>query len=206
MNQESIIDPNETTESILRDCGLERSKEGLWTVSREMRMALALKGVSLGADLEQVVERMTWKDFEGFVASILSEHDYKCIESFRRVGDSNTKGMEIDVIGIRGETIIAVDTKMWGIRSGKKSALQSAAERQLERTHNLSCQLDSLSKKMGLIASGTYGLKPILVTWLVEDIEFHEGVPIIPVFKLNSFILDLPIYYDQTITIEGTIR
>ena len=111
--------------------------------------------------------------------------------------------MEIDVIGVKGATIIAVDAKMWGTRSGKASALRTAAEKQKTRTQELSEELDRLAEKMGSLAMTEYQLFPVIVTWLVEDVELHEGVPVVPIFKLNSFILDLYQYEDLIVSYSG---
>jgi hypothetical protein len=149
---------------------------------------------------------MTWKDFEGFVAGILAENTYKCVESFRRVGNSEIHGMEIDVVGVRGRTIIAVDAKMWGVRGGKASALKTAAEKQKTRTFELSQELQRLFKKIPSLAEDTYTIFPVIVTWLVEEVEFHEGVPVVPIFKLNSFIQELEHHEDLVVSYKGQME
>jgi hypothetical protein len=164
------------------------------------RISLAKKAVEHGAPLGSIVEYMTWKDFEGFVASILSAHQYQCVESFRRRGTSAMHGMEIDVIGVKGNTLVAIDAKLWGIRRSKASALKLAAEKQKIRTNELSNELHKLARKMGGLQKKEYQLFPVIVTWLVEDVELHEGVPVVPIFKLNSFILDLYKYEDLIAT------
>lgn len=172
-------------------------------IDRTQRIDLAKWAVELGASISEIVELLTWKDFEGFVASILMANNYQCVESFRRRGNSLMHGMEIDVIGVRGATIIAIDAKMWGIRSGKASALKNAAEKQKTRTQELSDELDKLAKKMGKLSARDYQLLPVLVTWLVEEVELHEGVPVVPIFKLNSFILDFDQYEDLIVSYSG---
>jgi hypothetical protein len=167
---------------ILKSMGAHELKSGTWEIERSLRIDLALRAVSFGAEIERVVNLLTWKDFEGFVANILAENDYICVESFRKRGISETKGMEIDVIGVRGNSIVSIDAKMWGIRTGKSSALRTAA------------------KKMSGLARGQYILKPVLVTWMVEEVVFHDGVPIVPVFLLNSFLQDFAIYEDMIAT------
>ncbi len=177
--------------------GAQKQESGFWEINRSMRINVALRAVSRGAEIEDVVNFLTWKDFECFVANILIENDYKCVESFRKRGTPEARGLEIDVIGIKGNSIVAVDTKMWGVRTGKSSALKPAAEKQKERTKRLCIIMPRLSERMGTIPNGTYSLKPILVTWMVEEVVFHGGVPIVPVFKLNSFLQDIAIYEDM---------
>ena len=174
-------------------------------VGRSQRIELAMLAVTQGAKVAEIVELLTWKDFEGFVAGILSENSYSCVESFRRRGNSEMHGMEIDVVGVRGRTIIAIDAKMWGVRSGKESALKTAAEKQKTRTLELSSELDRLSKKLTSLTSGSFTIFPVLVTWLVEDVELHEGVPVVPIFKLNSFIHELDNYEDLVVNYTGQL-
>ncbi|MFW9770230.1 MAG: hypothetical protein ACFFF9_06045 [Candidatus Thorarchaeota archaeon] len=174
-----------------------------FSIDRNKRIDLAMTAVTGGAKVSEIIELLTWKDFEGFVAGILSENSYKCVESFRRRGNSEIQGMEIDVVGIRGRTIIAVDAKMWGVRGGKASALKIAAEKQKTRTSELSNELDRLSKKLPTLTQGPYTIFPVIVTWLVEEVEFHEGVPVVPVFKLNSFIHELEQFEDLVVSFVG---
>jgi len=175
------------------------------TVDREKRIDLAMQVVELGAEIVEVVKLMTWKDFEGLIAGILSENNFRCTESFRRRGSSDVKGMEIDVIGVRGPMALSVDAKMWSVRGGKASALRTAAEKQKERTIRLTTQLSRLSEKIPSMVKGQYTIIPIMVTWLVEEVELHEGVPVVPVFKLNSFIQDFELYEDLVVSYTGQL-
>ncbi len=176
---------------LLQKLGVSNLDDGQWIVKREERIDLATVAVSHGVDMERVVKVMSWKDFEGFVGRVLDENGYKYTESFRKRGTGETEGMEIDVVGVKGKRILSLDAKMWGDRSGKTSALVAAAEKQATRTSRLGNELERLQKKIGVLRPGEYNLLPAIVTWLVEDIQFHEGVPIVPIFKLNAFLLEL---------------
>jgi len=156
------------------------NQDGTMAVDREKRIDLAMLITEHGAEIAEVVKLMTWKDFEGLIASILGENSFACTESFRRRGTSEVKGMEIDVIGIRGHMALSVDAKMWSVRGGKASALRTAAEKQKERTFRLTSQLPQLSKKIPSMMKGLYNIIPVMVTWLVEEVEIHEGVPVVP--------------------------
>ena len=199
-----VSDISTLENELLEQLGLPNSTP--FSIDRKQRIDLALIAVTHGASVAEIVDHLTWKDFEGLVAGILAENSYKCVESFRRRGNSLIRGMEVDVVGVRGRTIIAVDAKMWGIRSGKASALKSAAEKQKKRTEELTSELERLSKKLNTLTEGHYTIYPVIVTWLVEEVELHEGVPVVPVFKLNSFILDLDQYEDMVISYTGQMR
>jgi hypothetical protein len=190
---------------ICYDLNLSIENDKTIKVNREQRIDLAMRVIEHGAELVTVVELMTWKDFEGLVASILGENNFRCIESFRRKGNKVVRGMEIDVIGVRGYTILSIDAKMWGVRSGKTSALKTASEKQKERTVRLTTQLGKLSERISTLRAGEYRFFPVVVTWLVEEVEINEGVPVVPVFKLNSFIQDFDKYEDLLVSYTGQL-
>ncbi|MHA1652685.1 MAG: restriction endonuclease [Candidatus Thorarchaeota archaeon] len=204
-NGTTISNPDEMTLEVLRQFDVAQNLADEWVLSRDARIRLAISAASRGVDIERIVNTLTWKDFEGLVAAILEKNGFSCIESLRRRGDSHDEGMEIDVIGVRDRRVIAVDAKMWASRTGKASALRQAAERQAERTRQLALDLNILRKKMPTLAPGPYDLYPVLVTWLVEDVVFHLGVPVVPVFKLNSFIVELPVYEEQVVSYRGEL-
>ena len=197
-----VSDSSSLNIEILEQLGLPDSTP----FSIERRIALALSAVTHGVSFAEIVDLLTWKDFEGFVAEILSENSFRCVESFRRRGNSMIRGMEIDVVGVKGHTIIAIDAKMWGVRNGKGSALKTAAQKQKKRTQDLTWDLDRLSKKLSSLNRGIYTIFPVIVTWLVEEVELHEGVPVVPVFKLNSFILDMDQYEDIVVSYSGQLE
>ncbi|MCK4566483.1 MAG: hypothetical protein KAU48_04155, partial [Candidatus Thorarchaeota archaeon] len=66
-------------------------------------------------------------------------------------------------------------------------------------------QLAQLSKKIPSMMKGPYTIIPVMVTWLVEEVELHEGVPVVPVFKLNSFIQDFEMYEDLVVSYTGQL-
>jgi len=204
-NGTTITSPDEMTLEVLRQFDVAQNLNDEWVLSRDARIRLAISVASRGVDIERIVNTLSWKDFEGLVAAILEENGFSCVESLRRRGNSHDEGMEIDVIGVRDRRVIAVDAKMWASRTGKASALRQAAERQAERTRQLSLNLNILRKKMPTLTPGPYDLYPVLVTWLVEDVVFHRGVPIVPIFKLNSFVVELPVYEEQVISYQGKL-
>ncbi|MDF1538393.1 MAG: hypothetical protein P1Q69_05780 [Candidatus Thorarchaeota archaeon] len=202
---EEFYNSSEKMQNLLKEVGAIALADNHWKISREIRSAIALKAITHGAQPEVVVENMTWKDFEGLIAQILSENNYAYTESFRRRGTATIQGMEIDVIGVKGNSIIVVDAKMWGIRSGKASALMGAVTKQITRTERLAQQLDRLSKKISGMKPGSYSLTPVMVTWLVEEVELYEGVPVVPIFKLNSFLNEIDRFQDFMVNYKGVL-
>ncbi|MHA1770307.1 MAG: hypothetical protein ACTSYL_02130 [Candidatus Thorarchaeota archaeon] len=199
-----ITNPPQELTSVLDNLGIPESSPGIYQVPRETRIEIALVLARQRVELEEIVKVLTWKDFESFVATILVENGFRCVESLRRRGNSTVHGMEIDVVGVQGRRIISVDAKMWDIRGGKNAALRRAAEEQKRRTRELASHLALLQKKISLTPD-TYTLYPVIVTWLIEEVTFHDGVPVVPVFQLNSFIIDLPIHEDMVVSFSGIV-
>ncbi|HIK01758.1 TPA: restriction endonuclease [archaeon] len=131
-----------------------------------------------GADLEAILEKYDWRDFESLVASIFAERNYKVKTDHRFKHDGRH---QIDVVAQGFREIFCVDCKKWSDRKGKISALKKAILDQKLRTQALK---DSAHNK-----SDVY---PLIVTLLQEDIETHENIPVVPVWKLNSFLEDFP--------------
>ena len=203
MSSETLTKPDDEVAGALTKLGFQ-GPSGVWILDRDSRVRLAFLAVEMGEEIESVAMALTWKDFEHLVAGILEENGYRCVESFRRRGTSSLRGMEIDVIGRAGRRIVCVDAKMWNIRGGKASALETAAARQRERTQRLVELLPSLSPRLGL-SPGRYHLVPAVVTWLVEELEIFDGVPVVPVFKLNTFLLDLDAEEDAFVSFVGDL-
>ncbi len=203
MSSETLSQPDDEVAGALTELGLQ-DQSGVWTLDRDSRVRLAFVAVERGVEIESVAMALTWKDFERLVAGILEENGYACVESFRRRGTSSLKGMEIDVIGHAGRRIVCVDAKMWNVRGGKASALGTAALRQKERTQRLVELLPSLSARLRL-SHGKYHLVPAVVTWLVEDLEIFDGVPVVPVFKLNTFLIELDAEEDAFVSFVGDL-
>ncbi|TXT57497.1 MAG: hypothetical protein BAJATHORv1_10199 [Candidatus Thorarchaeota archaeon] len=205
-NDTQFDDPPKYIIEICNEIGLRGLTDNSIELSREQRMDVARYTVAQGVQIETVVEGLTWKDFEGFIASILVENTYKCTESLRRIGNETAKGMEIDVVGVKGRTILSIDAKMWGMRTGKASALRKAAEKQLERSCELASQLSLIHNRIQTLPRGQYTIFPVLTTWLVEDIMIHQGVPIVPIFQINSFILNFENYQHLIQSFQGELK
>ncbi len=158
-----------------------------------------------GAKLEEVIEELSWKDFEEICAEILEVHGYCPVLRGFRFKHSGRR-FEIDVVAVREWLIVCVDCKHWGIRPGRTSALKRAAEKHYERVKAFASCLSS-SPPAGLkIASEEAILVPVVVTLFDVPVTLSpRGVAIVPVFKFNSFAEELIGFYDQIAHITAAI-
>ena len=128
-----------------------------------------------GRDLEVLLQRYRWQSFEEFVGYILEQHGY---EVNFHVRFASARRYEIDVLARKGKVSLAIECKRWKGRSSAPGKLKEAAKLHEERTRAL-----SRATKENLI--------PVIVTLLDMDVRKLGEVFVVPIFKLNSFLLEI---------------
>ncbi|MCS7385492.1 MAG: restriction endonuclease [archaeon GB-1867-005] len=161
------------------------------------RLKLAFYAIKLGADVQSVALTLNWREFEDICARAFQIHGYDVYRNFRFAVWRHR--YEIDVIGIREPLIICVDCKRWS--AGRFSAVRKSALRHFERLEALSICRSALTRL------GIYGWPRAIfiaaILSIYEDkIKIYEGIPIVPVFKFNSFLNELPIGLSELRKIE----
>ncbi len=133
--------------------------------------------LSKGELIEDIIRDINWHEFENFAATIFKEHDYDVFQNFR----FKTKNRyEIDLLVVKSNLVIAVDCKQWGRGRYKKSAIKDSVTKQIKRTKELE----------KILVGENLKIKPLIITLFEEDIVKHENVWIVPVWKLNEFLLE----------------
>ncbi|MBL7169544.1 MAG: NERD domain-containing protein [Candidatus Aenigmarchaeota archaeon] len=140
-----------------------------------------------GKQIEEIVENIEWQEFEKLVSEILEKHEFKSWNNFRF---KTTRRYEIDIIATKNTETFLIDCKQWSTGRYKSSALKQATKHQEER-------LEEFQKfiKNNPIAKTKFRIKdnqeliPIIVTWYDEKLTKHGQAPIIPIWKLNEFLL-----------------
>jgi protease II len=124
-------------------------------------------------DLQKVSKEVIWQNFERLTAFIFEENNFQVETS--KVKTSNKKRRQYDVIAkIKGKTFL-VECKKWAGNRYRLSALRSAVRNHKERSEFYR----KLTNENAI---------PIIVTLIEEELLLCEGVPIVPIYKLNSFI------------------
>jgi Holliday junction resolvase-like predicted endonuclease len=163
-----------------------------WLFSGTSKVQVAMQAIQLGQPERHILESLTWQEFEEFVSTIFSRHNYTVHHRYRF---TTSRRYEIDVIAIRKPVLLCVDCKHYGIRRGKSSTLRKASEAQLERANALANHFAANQVKLNCLGWSKVMLLPMLVTMLHEELFFHEKIPIVPAIKLNAFILN----YDKAL-------
>jgi Nuclease-related domain len=138
------------------------------------KLSIALIAINKGINVVDISSKLNWHDFELFSSELLKYHGYTVYTNFRL---KNPK-REIDIIGIKSQKAILIDCK----HCKKKSitGLKQIVEKQKNRS-KLFIQKSNLKVQ---------NVFPIVLTFLPNGNSFINGVPIISINKLNSFLLD----------------
>lgn len=127
-------------------------------------------------DLQKASGEAIWQNFERLVAFIFEVNDFQVV--INKIKTFERKRRQYDVIARKNDRIFLVECKKWAGNRPRLSALKKAIVQHKERTEfyeNLTGEATT----------------PILVTLVEEDIIFYEELPIVPIFKLNSFINEI---------------
>jgi hypothetical protein len=127
-------------------------------------------------DLEIVSEAVIWQNFERLAAFIFEKNDFRV--TINTVKTRNKKRRQYDVISWKSNQTFLVECKKWAGSRYRLSALKKAIEQHKERT----MFYENITNEDAI---------PLVVTLVEEEIHMYEGVPIVPVLKLNSFINEL---------------
>ena len=127
-------------------------------------------------DLETVSAESAWQNFERLAAFIFEQNDFRVrVNTIKTLGK---KRRQYDVIAWKNSQTFLVECKKWAGNRYRLSALIKAIEQHKERT---AFYVD-ITKEDAI---------PVIVTLIEEEIRVYEGVPVVPVSKLNGFINEL---------------
>jgi len=138
------------------------------------KLSIALIAINKGINVVDISSKLNWHDFELFSSELLKYHGYTVYTNFRL---KNPK-REIDIIGIKSQKAILIDCKHWKKKS--ITGLKQIVEKQKNRS-KLFIQKSNLKVQ---------NVFPIVLTFLPNGNSIINGVPIISINKLNSFLLD----------------
>jgi Holliday junction resolvase-like predicted endonuclease len=153
-----------------------------------MELEQIRKKLLAGKIIEEIAENIDWKEFEELVKKIFEENDFKVKRNFRFKTDSR---YEIDVLAIGSNKILCVDCKQWSLGRNKKSGLKSAVKKQEKRKIELRNFLGKniIAKKMLKIETKKQEFHSLIVTLFQEDLIKENETFIVPLWKLNSFLV-----------------
>jgi Holliday junction resolvase-like predicted endonuclease len=151
--------------------------------------------IKKGRELEEILKNFDWKFFENFVREIFEVNNFSVIQNF--VFKTNRR-YEIDLVASRGDFLLCVDCKSWASKGSKKSKLKEAAKKQEKRVDELKkfVKKNLVIREKLKIKEGSK-FKSIIVTLLEEDLINESKSLIVPIFKLNNFLVELEKNFEE---------
>jgi len=156
----------------------------------ENRLKLAVKVVSLGADVEAVSGFLAWQEFESIAATALKNNGYAVWQNLRF--KHAARKWEIDVVGCRKPLVICLDCKDWH-HGLSPSAIRRIVEARVERARALADALSNVSIGIECAKWSQAKFVPAILALLPTRFKFCDGVPIVPVLQLQDFLNQLPL-------------
>jgi restriction endonuclease len=154
---------------------------GIGTVGKNMitftgtdRLYTAMLALQLGCDIELASRHLFWKDFEKLASEVLTSLGYQTRTNVRLTKPR----MEIDVVGTSAGFAIAVDCKHWN--RSNRSSVAAFSEKQAARAERLLKHDARISQVV-----------PVIMTLQAETVRFVGGIPIVPVHKFKSFVIEV---------------
>jgi hypothetical protein len=150
------------------------SQDNAVTFSEADKMNTALLALRLGSDIAQIGKVLNWKDFESFTSRIMKDLGYH-IETNVIITKPR---FQIDLVGINSKLAVIVDCKHW--KYSNQGMISKMARNQIRRAKMLMSRRKNL--RCGL---------PIILTLHDFKNSISEGIPIVSISKLCSFLMDL---------------
>lgn len=142
-----------------------------------------------GENIEAVIKdlKLDWRNFEDIVAAVFEAHNFTVEMNFRF---KTKRRYEIDLIAVKNNNVFCVECKQWGGGRYKKSALSRAADEQKRRASEFDRFLKgNFVAREILNIDEKRKIQSIIVTLLEEETVAHDEVFIVPLWKLNNFLL-----------------
>jgi hypothetical protein len=159
-------------------------------LSPERRLQLAMEIARVG-QLGAAAKALTWQEFERFVVDCLEEAGFEAKRNVRIKGEG--RAWQIDVVGFRGELVLAIDCKHWN-SPGYPARFKQAASHQRQATSHF---LATLEEK---IVEGTkrWQALAVILTLREPPSRLCENTVLVSVEMLPSFLSGVT-PYDETL-------
>ena len=164
------------------------------------RLEMAVRALKSGADLERVSDLLKWKEFEGMAAFALENNGYLVQRNVRF--KHGGRRWEIDVVGLRKPLVVCMDCKHWHHRLCE-STTKKIVNEQIARVHALAISLPNPALRIVSATSNAYKFLPVVLSLIVDEFKFFEGVPIVPILQLQDFLNHLPASTDSLFYINS---
>ena len=166
---------------------LDKNGKQMLIFSKMDSIRASLLSLQLGCDIQECSKLLSWKDFEYFTSELLSLFDYQT-----KVNILLSKPRaQLDVIGIKNDFAITIDCKHW--KYSNKTTLTIYAEKQIRRTMLWLEREKKITQAL-----------PMIITLDNATFKFINGVPVVPILTLKSFLKEFD-KHDESILLINKI-
>jgi len=165
-------------------------KAGCAEIDSRSRLKLAVKAVSLGADIQHISDFLRWQEFEEIAAEALKNNGYTVNNNVRFKHEGHR--YEIDVVGCRKPLVLCIDCKRWQ-RAITPSALKRIVTEQIQRTQALTNAIPNKKIDIECTQWGLAKFVPAVLSLIPSAFKFYDHVPIVSVLQLQDFTSQLPL-------------
>ena len=165
-------------------------------LSPEGRIRLAMEIARIG-QLGPAARSLTWQEFEKFAQNCLEEAGFESERNVRVRGEG--RAWQIDIIGFRGNLVLAIDCKRWNTSAYLSKFKHTASHQRRAASHFLT----SLQEKSNEATKGWQALAVIL-TLREPPAQFSGDAVLVSVEKLPSFLNGVTPYDENLPFITST--
>ncbi len=145
-------------------------------------------GRGIYVDLESISGYLPWDEFEALIRLVFEEWGGFNVVSRLRVPVVGTR-VEFDVIAYRRPRVFLIEAKRWKRAS---SSIRRIVGRHLEKVGGfVAREPEVLMSRVGIGWGGEALLIPVVITWHRALMELIDGVPVVSIYQVNSFINEL---------------
>lgn len=164
---------------------LDKNGKQMLIFSKMDRIRTSLLALQLGCDIQECSKLLSWKDFEFFTSELLILFEYQT-----KVNINLSKPRaQLDVIGIKNDFAITIDCKHW--KYSNKTTLKIYAEKQIRRTMLWLEREKKITQAL-----------PMIITLDNAIFKFINGVPVVPILNLKSFLKEFDKHDESILLIK----
>jgi len=164
---------------------LDKNGKQMLIFSKMDRIRTSLLALQLGCDIQECSKLLSWKDFEFFTSELLILFEYQT-----KVNINLSKPRaQLDVIGIKNDFAITIDCKHW--KYSNKTTITIYAEKQIRRTRLWLEREKKITRAL-----------PMIITLDNAIFKFINGVPVVPILNLKSFLKEFDKHDESILLIK----
>src|SRR5438094_10677523 len=150
------------------------------SLSPRLRIQLALE-VARAGRLGDAARVLTWQEFENFAEECLEEAGFEAERNVRVKGEG--RSWQIDVVGFRGELVLAIDCKHWNTPSYLSRFKLAASHQRHAAFHFL-----TTPKEKTTAVGKRWQALAVILTIREPPSQFSENAVLVSVEMLPSFL------------------